>query len=325
MFFVDEAKIFIKAGQGGQGCESYYQDKYTRYPRPDGGDGGKGGDITFIADRSRHSLLDFKYRQHLEAQDGGHASSKGKRGGEGKTCVLKVPVGTMIRDHETGLLIKDLNADQQSIVVARGGKGGRGNAGGKIPLPPRKGEERTLDLELKLMADVGLIGFPNAGKSTLISNLSKAKSKVASYPFTTRGPILGIVSDDDFEFIVADLPGIIEGAHKGKGLGDRFLRHAQRTKILVHLLDMAGTEGRDPLEDYEKLNYELEQYSDSFASKYKFVVANKMDLAESTDNLKRFKQKYKEKIFAISALEKKGFKKLISAIRKILCVENSPE
>ncbi len=323
--FVDEARILIKAGEGGKGCESYYQDKYTRYPRPDGGDGGRGGDIVFVASRSVHSLLGFKYRQHHEAQDGGHASSKGQKGRTGKNCIIQVPVGTLIRDHETGLLMKDLTADEQSVVFARGGHGGRGNAHGKIPAPPGKGQERTLDLELKLMADVGLIGFPNAGKSTLISNLARVKSKIAAYPFTTRQPILGIVEDDDSEFAIADLPGIIEGAHKGKGLGDRFLRHAERTKILVHLIDMAGTEGRDPLEDYEKLNYELEQYSGNFVSKQKIAVANKMDLEESAANLKRFKAKYKETIYPVSALEKKGFKRLLSAIKKILCKENSQD
>ena len=316
--FVDEARIFIKAGDGGKGCESFYRDKYTRYPRPDGGDGGRGGDVIFVASRSTHSLLDFKYKQHHWAQDGSHASSKGQKGREGKNCIGRVPVGTLIRDHATGLLMKDLTADEQSITVARGGQGGRGNAHGKIPTPPGKGQERILDLELKLMADAGLIGFPNAGKSTLISNLARVKSKIASYPFTTRQPILGIVGDANFEFVIADLPGIIEGAHQGKGLGDRFLRHAERTKILVHLIDMAAAEGRDPLEDYEKLNYELEQYSDNFALKKRIVIANKMDLPESAVHLKRFKQKYKETIFPISALEKKGFKRLISAIRKKL-------
>lgn len=323
--FVDEARIFIKAGDGGKGCESYYQDKYTRYPRPDGGDGGRGGDIIFTASRSVHSLLDLKYRQHHRAQDGGHASSKGQKGRDGKNCIIRVPTGTLIRDNETGLLLKDLTADEQSITAARGGRGGRGNAHGKIPALPGQGQEQTLDLELKIMADAGLIGFPNAGKSTLISNLAKVKSKIASYPFTTKQPILGIAANDDFEFVIADLPGIIEGAHKGKGLGDRFLRHAERTKILVHLIDMAGTEGRDPLEDYEKLNYELEQYSGNFALKQRLVAANKMDLPESAANLKRFKEKYKETIYPISALEKKGFKRLLSAIRKILCKGNSQD
>ena len=325
MAFVDEARIFVKAGSGGNGCESFYSDKYTRYPRPDGGDGGKGGDIIFVASKSVQTLLDYRFKQHYEAAKGGHASSKNKKGRNGEDCVLRVPIGTIIKDATTGLLIKDLVADQQSVTVAKGGAGGRGNNHNRTPLPPLPGEERTIRLELKVIADVGLVGFPNAGKSTLISAVSKVRSKIANYPFTTKAPILGIVEGEDFNFVMADLPGLIEGAHQGKGLGDRFLKHAERTKILVHVLDMSGSEGRDPLEDYEKIIFELQEYSDSLFFKNRIVVANKMDLPDSVKNLKRFKRKYKVKIFSISALEKQDLDQLIEYVRTVLCRENSPE
>lgn len=322
MIFVDEARIFVKAGDGGKGCESFYRDKYSRHPTPDGGDGGKGGDVIFVANKGIQTLLDYRFKQHHKAARGGHASSKGKKGKDGKDCILNVPVGTLIWDHETGLLFKDLTRDQQTVIVAKGGHGGRGNARRKTPAPPGIGEERTVRLELKLIADVGIIGFPNSGKSTLISAISKVKSKIANYPFTTKQPILGIVQGEEFDFIVADLPGLIEGAHTGKGLGDRFLKHAERTKILLHLIDMAGTEGRDPLEDYEKINHELQEHSEKLFSKYRIVVANKMDLTEAAGHLKRFQKRYKEDMLQISALEKKGLDHLITAIREILCREN---
>ncbi|HOD12486.1 MAG TPA: GTPase ObgE [Candidatus Omnitrophota bacterium] len=325
--FVDEARIFIKAGDGGKGCESFYQDLRTRYPRPDGGDGGRGGSVVVLASRSVQTLLDYKFRQHHEAQRGGHASSKNKHGKTGEDCILKVPVGTIVRDHDTGLMIKDLAGDGQSVVVARGGAGGIGNNKNRTPKPAGQGEARTIHFELKTVADVGLIGFPNAGKSTLISSISRVRSKIASYPFTTRQPILGFVQDqeDYSQFVVADLPGLIEGAHHGKGLGDRFLRHAERTRILVHVIDMAGVDGRDPIEDYEKINHELESYSEQLSFKKQIIVGNKIDLPESKENLKRFKKKIKGKIFLISALEKEGLDKLIQEIKKVLCREHSKE
>lgn len=324
MIFVDEARIFLKGGDGGKGCESFYSDKRTRYPRPDGGDGGKGGDVIFTASKSIRTLLDYRFKQHYQGAKGGYGSSKGKTGREGEDCVLRVPVGTLIWDHEHNFLIKDLQEDGQSIVVVQGGAPGRGNQHKRIPSPPKPGEQRTVRLELKIIADVGVVGFPNAGKSTLVSNVSKVKSKVANYPFTTKQPILGIVKGEDFDFIIADLPGLIEGAHLGRGLGDRFLRHAERTKILVHVIDMAGSEGRDPLNDYEKINHELQEYGGRLFSKNKIMVANKMDLPDATHHLKRFKKRYKEKIIAVSASEKKGLDELVETIRNILCSENSP-
>ncbi len=323
MIFVDEARIFVKAGNGGKGCVSFYSDMRTRFPRPDGGDGARGGDIIFIADNKIQTLLDFRFKQHYTAERGGHGGSKGKTGKVGADCMLKVPVGTLIRDEVNGLIIKDLVLDGQQVVVARGGRAGRGNDHKRTPKPPGEGEERTIRLELKLIADVGIVGFPNAGKSTFISNISRVKSKIASYPFTTKAPILGIVEGDDFNFIIADLPGLIEGAHTGRGLGIQFLRHAERTKILLHMIDMAGSEGRDPLEDYEIINKEIEQYSEKLFYKHKILVANKMDLPDGAKNLKRFKKQFKEKIIAVSALEKDGLEKVVETIREVLCREKS--
>ncbi len=325
MIFVDEARIFLKAGSGGKGCESFYSDKKTRYPRPDGGDGGRGGDVIFIADPKIQTLLDYRFKQHYVAQNGGHASSKGKQGRDGEPCLLKVPVGTILKDFETNLIIRDLVLANQQVVVVRGGRGGIGNARRKIIVPPEAGEEKTIRLELKLIADVGIVGFPNAGKSTLISAISRVKSKIGLYPFTTKQPILGIVQDDDFNFVVADLPGLIEGAHQGKGLGDKFLKHAERTKILVHVVDMSGSEGRSPLEDFIKINHELQAYSDQLFFKHKIVVANKMDLPEAKENLKKFKKETKEKVFPISALERNGLTVLVKEIKNILCHEHSAE
>ena len=321
MAFVDEARIFVKAGDGGKGCESHYRDKYARYPRPDGGDGGPGGDVIFLADKGIRTLLDYRFKQHYKAGRGGHASSKGKNGKAGEDCILSVPAGTILRDYDTKLLIKDLSADGQSVLVAKGGQGGRGNKNNKTPTPPKLGQEKTIHLELKLIADVGFVGYPNAGKSTLISNISKVKSKIASYPFTTKQPILGVVPGDDIDFVVADLPGLIEGAHTGRGLGDRFLKHAERTKILVHLIDMAGCDQRDPLEDYETIKNELLAYSDVLSFKERLIVANKMDLPEAEENLKRFKKKHKEKILKVSALKKENLDKLVDEIRRILLKE----
>jgi len=325
MAFVDWAKIFVKAGDGGIGCESFYTDAYHRNPSPDGGDGGKGGDIIFVADSHLRTLLDYKFRQHYEGMKGRWGGSKGKTGKRGEDSILRVPLGTLIRDFETGLLIKDLVDNGQQVIVARGGRGGIGNNHKKTPKPPRPGESRTIVLELKLVADVGLIGFPNAGKSTLISAISKVKSKIGHYPFTTMAPVLGIVKAEDVEFVVADLPGLIEGAHEGRGLGDKFLKHAERTKILVHVVDMGASEGRDPLEDFKKITYELSEYSEILMAKPRIIVANKMDLPEAAKHLKRFKRKYPEKICPVSAIEKKGLDKLIEEITATLCSGNSPE
>jgi len=318
MAFVDEARIFLKAGDGGKGCESFYRDRLTRYARPDGGDGGKGGDIVFVADRGLQTLLDYRFKQHYEGGRGGHGSSKGKKGRSGTKCVLRVPVGTIIRDYESKMLIRDLVENGQELTVARGGAAGRGNINHRTPAPPGKGEEKTIHLELKIIADVGLIGFPNAGKSSLICQVANVHSKIACYPFTTRQPVLGVVKGDEFDFTIADLPGLIEGAHSGRGLGDRFLKHAERTKILIHCLDMAASEGRDPGEDFEKIVHELESYSDKLGIKERLVVANKMDLPGSDKHLKDFVRRFKGKVYPVSALTGEGLEELMDVVRHLL-------
>ncbi len=320
MAFVDQARILIQAGNGGKGCESHYQDKYTRYPIPNGGDGGDGGDVVFVADRNLHTLLDYRFNQHYQGERGAHGSSNNKRGKNGESCILRVPVGTILWDHETNLLIRDLSVHGDTVVVARGGKGGRGNNHNRTVTLPNQGETKTVKLELKVIADVGLIGFPNVGKSTLISAISKVKSKIASYHFTTKSPVLGIVDNGEYEdkFVVADLPGLIEGAHEGKGLGHQFLKHAERTKILVHVIDMAGSEGRDPLDDYYKICEELDLYSEELLQKHRILVANKMDMPEAKKNLTKFKRKITKDIFPISAKEKDGLDDLVKAIQKLL-------
>ncbi len=321
MAFVDHARIEVQAGNGGKGCESHYQDKYTRYPIPNGGDGGRGGNIVFEADRNLHTLLDYRFRQHYLAPSGGHASSNNKTGKRGEDCILRVPVGTILWDHDNDLLIRDLVAHGDSVIVVRGGEGGHGNNHNRTVTPPHAGEKRTIRLELKIIADVGLVGFPNAGKSTLICAVSKVKSKIASYPFTTKAPILGIVKDEDDEtknFVMADLPGLIEGAHEGKGLGHQFLKHVERTKIIVHVIDMSASEGRDPVEDYYKICEELDLYSEELMQKHRILVANKMDLPESKKNLTRFKRNVTKDIISVSALEKEGLDKLLKSIRLLL-------
>ncbi|MDE2221594.1 MAG: GTPase ObgE [Candidatus Omnitrophica bacterium] len=321
MAFVDQARIQVAAGNGGKGCESHYQDKYTRYPIPDGGDGGRGGNIVFVADRNLQTLLDYRFKQHYVAPRGGHASSNNKTGKRGEDCILRVPVGTILWDYDTELLIRDLKVDGDTVIVAKGGEGGHGNNRNRTVTPPGEGEVRTIRLELKIIADVGLVGFPNVGKSTLISAVSKVRSEIANYPFTTKAPILGIVKDEDDpdkDFVMADLPGLIEGAHEGKGLGYQFLKHAERTKILVHVIDMSGSEGRDPIGDYYKICEELDLYSEELLQKHRIVVANKMDLPESKANLTRFKRKVTKDVIPISAKEKEGLDKLLATIRLLL-------
>ncbi|MBF0489192.1 MAG: GTPase ObgE [Candidatus Omnitrophica bacterium] len=319
MAFVDQARIHIQAGIGGKGCESHYSDKYTRYPLPNGGDGGNGGDVIFLADRNLHTLLDYRFKQHYDAKGGAHGGSNNKRGKNGDDCILPVPVGTVIWDYDNELLIRDLTTHGETVIVAKGGVGGRGNNKNRTVTLPQPGETKTVRLELKIIADVGLVGFPNAGKSTMICAISKVKSKIANYPFTTKAPVLGIVDDDDDnKFVIADLPGLIEGAHEGKGLGHQFLKHTERTKILVHVIDMSGSEGRDPLEDYKQVCKELDLYSEDLSQKHRILVANKMDLPEAKKNLTRFKRKYTKDIIAVSAKEKEGLDQLVVKIRQLL-------
>jgi GTP-binding protein len=316
--FIDQAKIYVKGGDGGKGCNSFYRDKYTRFGIPNGGDGGKGSDIIIRADRNLYTLLDFKYNRHFYGQHGGHGSSNNKKGRNASDIIIRVPLGTTVRDVKTGCILRDLDKDQQDFIVVKGGKGGIGNKRRDEATLGERGEEKELVFDLKLIADVGIVGFPNAGKSTLISNISNAHPKIAPYPFTTKSPVLGLVKAPDKNFILADIPGLIEGSSYGKGLGDKFLRHIERTKILIHLIDMSGFEGRDPLADYKAINIELKNYSKEVAKKAQFIAANKMDLETADSNLKRFRKSVKKKVYPISALQKQGLEELIEAVSKRL-------
>ncbi|HTY45822.1 MAG TPA: GTPase ObgE [Patescibacteria group bacterium] len=316
--FIDSAKIYVKAGDGGRGCQSMYRDKYTRRGIPDGGDGGKGADIIVRADRNLDTLLDFKYNRHFTGKHGAHGSGKDQKGKDGTAIIIRVPCGTAVKDVATNCLLRDLDQDGQELVVARGGEGGIGNMHHRAATAGTPGEDRWLLLDLKVMADVGVVGFPNAGKSTLVSSVSNAHPEVAAYPFTTKFPVLGVVACGERTFVLADIPGLIEGASHGKGLGDKFLRHLERTKILVHLVDMAGSQGRDPVEDYKAINQELKFYSSQVYKKPQVIAANKMDLEASSANLARFKKAVKKKVYPISALNKKGLEELVAAISKKL-------
>ncbi|MDD5729919.1 MAG: GTPase ObgE [Candidatus Omnitrophica bacterium] len=316
--FIDSAKIYVKGGNGGNGCRSIYRDKYTRQGIPDGGDGGKGANIILRANRNLRTLMDFKFNRHFYGHKGEHGSGNDMTGKSSPDMIVRVPCGVIVKDADKDCVLGSLDHDGQELIVARGGKGGIGNKHRMEPTPGVIGEERNLLLDLKLIADVGMVGFPNAGKSTLISAISNARPKIAPYPFTTLSPILGVVGERDESFIIADIPGLIEGASSGRGLGHDFLKHVERTKILIHLIDMSGFEGRDPLEDYKTINRELKSYSKDVYSKPQLIVANKMDLEESAKNLKNFKSKIKKKVYPISALQKTGLEDLIEGIRKKL-------
>ena len=316
--FIDSAKINVRGGAGGKGCKSFYRDKYQRRGIPDGGAGGKGADIIFQASRNIFTLLDFQFHRHFFGSGGGHGSGNHRKGRAAEDIIVRVPLGTTIKDFATGSVLRDLNQDGEQVIIAKGGKGGIGNWHRDEATPGEPGEDKIILLDLKLIADVGVVGFPNVGKSTLISVISNAHPKIAAYPFTTLGPILGVVRATHKNFVIADIPGIIEGASAGRGLGDKFLKHVERTKILIHLLDMAGFEGRDPLEDYKKINLELKNYSQEVYKKPQIICANKMDLQGAEKNLKRFKRMIKKPVFSISALEKMGLKELIDAVAKKL-------
>ena len=316
--FIDSAKINVKGGSGGKGCESLYRDKYTRRGIPDGGSGGKGSDIIIRADRNLHTLLDFQYNRHFFGAHGGNGSSKNKKGKGAPSVIIRVPCGTVIKEAKTGCVLRDLDKDQEEIIAACGGCGGSGNNHGKLARAGLPGEEKVLVFDLKLIADVGLVGFPNVGKSTLISHISNAHPKIAAYPFTTKSPVLGVIIGENSRFVIADIPGLIEGSSRGKGLGDKFLRHIERTKIILHLVDMSGFEGRDPAQDYRIINKELKDYSKDVYKKAQIIAANKMDLAGARENLESFRKTIKKKVYPISALKKEGLEELIEAIRKKL-------
>lgn len=318
--FVDEAKVHVKAGDGGDGCNSIWRDKFNRRGRPDGGNGGDGGDVIFEADENVQTLLDFQFRQHIRAESGAHGGSNNKKGRRGEDSRVKIPPGTLIKDADNGLILRDLVKIGDSVIIAKGGAGGKGNSRYRPSEKGFPGEEKTLLLELKLIADVGIIGYPNAGKSTLISRISSARPKIASYPFTTKEPVLGVVKlYEDAVFVVAEIPGLIEGAHEGRGLGDKFLRHIERTKILIHLVDIAASEGRPPLSDYKTINKELESYSKELSKKPQIVALNKVDIPPAKENVKRFKKDAPRiRVFPISALTGEGTKDLLIEVNKRL-------
>ena len=323
---IDHAKIYVDAGGGGKGCHSFFKDIFHRKGIPDGGPGGGGGDVIIESDANLNTLLDFKYNQHHRAQRGGHGGSNNKFGKRGKDRVIKVPAGTIIIDGANGLVIRDLSKLGERVIVARGGAGGRGKSKGKISTEGEPGEAKTLILELKLVADAGIIGLPNAGKSTLVSRISKAHTKIAPYPFTTKSPKLGVVAMGDEKFVVADMPGLIEGAHSGKGLGDRFLRHIERTSVLVHVVDIMPADGSDPADNFRKLEKELELYTGNVYEKPRIVVVNKMDLTGADERLEEFRKNTGMEVFPISGVTGEGLKALIPEIyRKIKDVKKRSE
>jgi GTP-binding protein len=318
--FIDRAKITVHGGKGGNGCVSFARSKYKRYGPPDGGHGGDGGSVAMVADSNLATLSDYVYQPTYYADNGTHGSSNNKHGRRGKDVTLKVPVGTLVRERDSEELIADLDEAGARIVVAQGGRGGFGNAHFKSSTnrSPKQcesglpGEVAHLALELKILADIGLVGYPNAGKSTLVSAITHAHSKIASYPFTTLQPILGLLELPDYRTaVIADIPGIIEGAHKNVGLGHAFLRHIERCKLLVVLLDMAGVDQRNPCDDYRVLLEELEQYTYEVAAKPRIVVANKMDVPASQEHLQEFRTCYDDvDVLPISALEGLGLEEL---------------
>ncbi len=320
--FVDKAKIFVKAGNGGDGAVAWRREKFEPSGGPAGGDGGNGGDVIIKVDEGLKTLMDFKYKKHYKASNGENGRAKNQYGKAGKDLILKVPPGTIIKQQEDDKIIADLTEKDDSFIVAKGGRGGKGNSkfATSTRQAPRfakagtKGEEKWIILELKLLADVGLLGFPNVGKSTLLSVISDAKPKIANYHFTTIRPNLGVVKIENGEsFVIADIPGLIEGAHKGVGLGYDFLRHVERTKLLVHLVDVSGQEGRNPIDDFIRINDELEKYNDKLSKRHQIVVASKMDIPESKANYESFKKSIEDmgyEVYKISSVSREGINEL---------------
>jgi GTP-binding protein len=323
MRFIDEAEVHVHAGDGGRGCVSFCREKYRPHGGPNGGDGGDGGDIIFVVDRGLTTLLDFKFQPLLRGGRGEHGRGKQQYGKRGEDQIVRVPPGTLVYDANSGELIADMTVTDARRIIARGGLGGRGNMhftssthqAPRYAQPGLPGDERRLRLELQLMADVGLVGYPNVGKSTLISRVSAARPRIADYPFTTLVPHLGVVRyEDEGSFVLADIPGLIEGAHEGHGLGLRFLRHVSRTSLLVHLLDAGGLSGRDPLDDYDKINHELRCFDAALAAKPQIVVANKLDLTDAHELYADLRQHFAARgveLRAISAATGEGVSELM--------------
>lgn len=330
MQFVDEVKIHVQSGPGGAGCVSFRREKFIPYGGPDGGDGGKGGDVIFVVSAGLATLMDLRYRPHLKAGKGKNGMGKDRHGANGEDLKILIPPGTVIKDAETGELLADLTDPNETLVLLRGGRGGQGNArfatatnrAPKFAQPGEPSEERWLKLELKLMADVGLLGFPNVGKSSFITKVSAARPKIGDYPFTTLKPNLGVVPYKNYRsFVIADIPGIIEGAHEGAGLGHRFLKHVERTNILLHLLDLSWMPDRDPIREFETLNRELALFSPELAEKRQIIVINKLDLPVVRENLPRVLPWFEARefrVFVISAATGEGIPPLLDEIARLL-------
>ncbi|HLR41332.1 MAG TPA: GTPase ObgE [Virgibacillus sp.] len=323
--FVDQVSVYVKAGDGGNGLVAYRREKYVPKGGPAGGDGGNGGDVIFQVDEGLNTLMDFRYNRHFKAKRGENGMSKTQHGKNAEPLIVTVPPGTTVMDEKTGQVIADLTTHRQQAIIVSGGRGGRGNtrfASPRNPAPDmaengEPGQERNIKVELKLIADVGLVGFPSVGKSTLLSVISAAKPKIADYHFTTLSPNLGVVdTSDQRSFVMADLPGLIEGAHEGVGLGHQFLRHVERTRVIVHVIDMASTEGRDPYDDYLKINEELRSYDEKLMDRPQIIAANKMDMPGADENLNIFIKKLGQDIplFSISTLTKDGLRELLFAV-----------
>ncbi len=336
--FVDRAKIYIKSGKGGDGAVTFRREPYVPEGGPDGGDGGKGGDVIFQADRNLRTLMDFKYKKKYEAESGQNGMKKKRFGKSGENLVIKVPPGTVIIDEASGLVMKDLVEDGDSFVAAKGGRGGRGNTNFKnsVRQAPNFAEaggpakERTVILELKLIADVGLVGFPNVGKSSLLAVATSAQPKIANYHFTTIDPNLGVVKIYDSSFVMADIAGIIEGASEGLGMGFKFLKHIERTKVLIHVVDVSGSEGRDPIEDFDKINKELEAYSPRILKKPQIVAANKIDMIDEDDpkyiEFKNYAESLGYQVFPMSAPLEIGVNEVLAAAyTELKRIEENPE
>jgi len=328
--FVDEVEIKVIAGKGGDGCTAFRREKYVAMGGPYGGNGGHGGDIVFKVDEGLHTLLDLRYQKTLKAPKGENGKGKNQHGKNAEDLIVKVPLGTVITDTDTGLIIGDLKRKNDSVIVAKGGRGGRGNTAFKTQTNTapdfsengEEGEEKILKVEVKMLADVGLVGLPSVGKSTIISCVSRSKPKIAAYHFTTLTPNLGVSkSSDGRSFVIADLPGLIEGASQGEGLGDKFLRHIERTKVIAHVVDMSAVEGRNPYEDYVLINKELEEFNPKLLKKPQIIIANKMDLENSKENLDEFKKKLNNndiKIFEVSAATNTGLTEVLDFLADLL-------
>ncbi len=331
--FVDTAKIYIKSGNGGGGAVSFHREKYMPNGGPDGGDGGRGGDVVFVTDKDLRTLLDFRYTRKYKACNGENGRGDMRKGKRGDDIVIKVPQGTVIRDAESGRVIADMfNADDRKIIM-KGGEGGKGNA--RFSTPTRRApnfaqagettKEKCVILEIKTIADVGLVGFPNVGKSTILSVITKARPKIANYHFTTLSPNLGVAAYNSKSFVVADIPGLIEGASQGVGLGHDFLRHIERTRMLLHVIDVSGCEGRDPVDDYFTINAELEQYSEKLATLPQIIIANKTDLPGSEENIERLRLETGKEVISVSAATVKGMDALLKATADMLAELPEPE